>query len=156
MPPQTHMRILTLRPGFTGSRTSPCDPIQDVGLAAPGQDRAEQMEEGSGVPTDAGSLFLGIILTAAGAAVLALSLVAQRYALSYPGDRVPMCGLHLHRDVAWFAGLLLYGAANGLKVVGLRYGALEVLASVFTLVLVFNLVFARCAMMMSSVVACHV
>lgn len=146
------------------------------------------------------SLLLGIGVTTLGAAVLALSMIVQRYALSYPEKRVPSmrrcgsipCPAHAHRVAtacarppahahahahllqphvynirplphsttttthahtvfgttlprlgAWCVGLLLYGIANGLKVIGFNLGPLTILASVFTTLLGFNLLFAR-------------
>ena len=47
------------------------------------------------------------------------------------------------RLVGWLMGLLLYGVASGLKIVGFNLGPFTVLASVFTTLLVFNLVFAH-------------
>ena len=47
------------------------------------------------------------------------------------------------RLVGWLMGLLLYGVASGLKIVGFNLGPFTVLASVFTTLLVFNLGFAH-------------
>merc|ERR1711920_1221776 len=48
------------------------------------------------------------------------------------------------RNVLWFLGLVVYGGANALKVIALNYGPQSILASVFSTLLIFNLVFARC------------
>ena len=61
-------------------------------------------------------LALASILTFFGAMLLALSMVVQRYALSYPEPQVPICGIKVRRSLAWFFGLVLYGTANGLCV----------------------------------------
>lgn len=89
------------------------------------------------------SILLGVILTVIGAANLALAMVLQRYGLSYPEKRVPFMGLKLPRLVVWFAGLVAYGTANGFYATALNFGPLSLLACVFTLLLVFNLIFAR-------------
>lgn len=88
-------------------------------------------------------LVIGLMLTLMGAAALALSMIVQRYALSYPSDSVPFGCIRLRRNVAWFVGLLFYIVANVLKVIALNYGPLTVFGSVFTTLLIFNLVFAR-------------
>jgi len=89
------------------------------------------------------SVLLGVLLTVAGAATLALAMVLQRYALSYPDKRVPFMGLKWPRLLLWLVGLLTYAAANGFYAAALNFGPLSLLACVFTLLLVFNLVFAR-------------
>ena len=86
---------------------------------------------------------MAIVLTAAAACLLSFSLILQRYALAHKDPSVPFLFWRLPRNVVWFCGLVLYGGANGLKVVGFQYGPLSVLSSVFTLVLVFNLGLAR-------------
>ena len=91
----------------------------------------------------AGEITLGVVMTLGGAAVLAIAMVTQRYALTYPTPRVPLLGISLPRNGVWFIGLLLYGIANALKVLALPYGPWAVLSSVWTTLLVFNLVFAR-------------
>ena len=88
-------------------------------------------------------LVIGLMFTLMGAAALALSMIVQRYALSYPSDSVPFGCIRLRRNVAWFIGLLFYIVANVLKVIALNYGPLTVFGSVFTTLLIFNLVFAR-------------
>ena len=98
-----------------------------------------------------GGTIAGIFVTMAAAAVLAYSMVVQRYALIYETNaankRVPLLPklerCRVPRFVGWLMGLLLYGVASGLKVVGFNLGPFTVLASVFTTLLVFNLGFAR-------------
>ena len=85
---------------------------------------------------------VGILMTTAGAALLALSMVVQRYALSHPSPRIRACG-NLPRDVVWFLGLVLYGGANALKIIAMGFGAWAIMSSVWTTLLVFNLLFAR-------------
>ena len=92
---------------------------------------------------DATSLVVSILLTVAGAAVLAYSMTVQRYGLAHPERYIHLCGRRIHRLLVWFAGICLYGVANGLKVVAFNLGPFSVLGSVFTVVLVFNLLFAR-------------
>jgi hypothetical protein len=90
-----------------------------------------------------GNLPLSIVLTVAGSAVLAFSMTTQRYGLAHPDQYISLFGCRWHRLLVYFMGLVLYGAANGLKVVGFSFGPFSVLGSVFSLVLVFNLLFAR-------------
>ena len=98
----------------------------------------------SSPPADCESgLALGLLLTVAGAALLALSMVTQRYALGHPQPRIPCCVCALPRDLVWFFGLVVYAAANALKIVAQPYGPWSVLSSVWSTLLVFNLVFAR-------------
>ena len=92
----------------------------------------------------AGEFALGIMLATAAAASLALSMVIQRYALATGEPTVQLFGTPVRSNVVWFLGLIGYGAANGLYVASLQYGPLALLASVFTTLLVFNCVFARC------------
>ena len=65
---------------------------------------------------------LGIFLALAGAATLALSMVVQRYSLSFPDNKVPVLSYQLPSNVVWFFGLVLYGGANGFYAVALQYG----------------------------------
>lgn len=88
-------------------------------------------------------MLLAVLLTLGAAMLLSLSLILQRYALSHPNARIPVLCVNVPRDALWFVGLVLYGGANGLKVVALQFGPLSVLASIFTTVLVFNLILAR-------------
>ena len=92
----------------------------------------------------AGAFVLGVVLATAAAAALAMSMVVQRYALASGESHVPLFGVPCRANVVWFLGLVGYGAANGLYVASLQYGPLALMASVFTLLLVFNCVFARC------------
>lgn len=93
--------------------------------------------------SDAISLIVSILLTIAGAAVLAYSMTVQRYGLAHPDRYIKLCGCKWHRLLVWFAGICLYGVANGLKVTAFNLGPFSVLGSVFTVVLIFNLGFAR-------------
>lgn len=86
---------------------------------------------------------LGIVLTLCGAGSIAISMVFQRYALSYPDAKVPVGPFMLPRLVAWFIGLISYGAANGFYAAALNFGPLSLLAGVFSTLLVFNMIFAR-------------
>ena len=101
----------------------------------------------SGSSSSTGGTIAGILVTLAAAAVLAYSMTVQRYALIYEGERVPLLPklerCRVPRIVGWLMGLLLYGVASGLKIVGFSLGSFTVLASVFTTLLVFNLFFAR-------------
>ena len=87
---------------------------------------------------------MGVLVMLLAAAGIALSMVTQRYALSYPEPEVPfLWKWKLSRNKVWFVGLIIYGAANGLQAFALNLGPLFVLGGVFTLLLVFNLIFAR-------------
>ena len=90
---------------------------------------------GEPAPTAVG-MVVGLLLTLAGSATLALSMIVQRYALSYPSDHVPFGCVRVRRNVGWSLGLLLYIVANVLKVVALNYGPLTVFGSVFTALLI--------------------
>jgi len=93
------------------------------------------------------SIAFGIILATAGAASLAFSMCIQRYALDPAAgeiDKVPLFGFLVPRFAVWFSGLVCYGGANGLYAASLSYGPLSLLAGVFTSLLVWNLMFARC------------
>jgi hypothetical protein len=91
----------------------------------------------------AADLAIGIVLTLFGAITLALSMTIQRYALAHPSPTIPYCGLQIKKGRVWGFGLLLYLFANVFKVVGLMYGPMTVLSSVFTTLLIFNLVIAK-------------
>ena len=95
--------------------------------------------------SDSGALNLAIsiILTVAGAALLAFTMVVQRYGLAYPKPRIPMCGLKIPRLLVWFFGMVLYGPANGLKIAAWSLGPQSALGSIFSILLIFNLIFAR-------------
>ena len=90
-----------------------------------------------------GSQVLGVVVTFVGAAMLALSMSVQRYALAHTEGRVPMLGRTLPRTGAWCVGLALYGVANVCKVLGFQFASFTILASVFTTLLGFNLIFGR-------------
>ena len=91
----------------------------------------------------AAELAIGILLTLCGAVTLALSMVIQRYALAHPSPTIPYCGLQIKKGRVWAFGLLLYIFANVFKVIGLMFGPMTVLSSVFTTLLIFNLVIAN-------------
>ena len=92
----------------------------------------------------AGSITLGIIMAIAAAAGIGISMVTQRYALASLKPRVYLwpCGM-MTKFRVWFCGLVMYGAANGMQAFSLTLGPLFLLGGIFTLLLVFNLVFAR-------------
>ena len=94
--------------------------------------------------SDSGALNLAIsiILTVAGAALLAFTMVVQRFGLAYPKPRIPMCGLKIPRLLVWFFGMVLYGPANGLKIAAWSLGPQSALGSIFSILLIFNLIFA--------------
>ena len=79
------------------------------------------------------------------------TLTLTRHALAHAdtsgSKRVPLLPrlecCRVPRLVGWLMGLLLYGIASGLKIVGFNLGPFTVLASVFTTLLVFNLAFAH-------------
>lgn len=90
------------------------------------------------------SPILGVILSLGAGCLVALSMVTQRYALSYEDYEVPVLKMcKLPRPAVWFLGLIIYGAANGLYCVAQVCGPLSLISSFFTLLLVFNLIFAR-------------
>ena len=88
-------------------------------------------------------LVLGMSLSFGGAILLGFSMVLQRYALAYPEPRVPLCSVKLPRNVVWVLGLLVYGAANGLNTAAQQMAPLSLLSGVFTLMIVFNMIFAH-------------
>lgn len=98
--------------------------------------------EASTAAANISALIVSIILTVLGAAVLAYAMVVQRYGLAHPQRYITICGCRWHRLLVWFVGIVLYGVANGLKVTAFNLGPLTVLGSVFSIVLVFNLIFA--------------
>ncbi|CAE8731968.1 unnamed protein product [Polarella glacialis] len=87
--------------------------------------------------------WLGVALTLMGAASLALGMVLQRYALSFPEERVPLFGVRWPRLLVWFLGLVVYGVANAFYAMALPMGPFSLLAAVFTTLLIFNMIFAR-------------
>jgi hypothetical protein len=89
-------------------------------------------------------MFIGIILSFASGAFVALSMVTQRYALTYPDYKVPVLGIFkLPRPAVWLLGLVLYGAANALFAAAQLFGPLSLMSSLFVLLLVWNLFFSR-------------
>ena len=85
----------------------------------------------------------GAALALLAGAGVALSMVLQRYALTYTLYRVPLLCCELRRPMVWGVGLILYNASNGVLAVATLFGPLSLLASLFTLLLCWNLVFAR-------------
>lgn len=92
---------------------------------------------------ESGKVVLGILLSLSGAVLLGFSMVLQRYALSYPRPIVPLLKMKLRRNVVWVIGLVVYGAANGLNAAAQQMAPLSLLSAVFTLMIVFNMIFAR-------------
>ena len=93
---------------------------------------------------EAGTLVVGVVLSFIGAIMLGLAMPLQRYALTYPEARVPLCGgCIVSKNVAWVLSLCVYGAANGLNASAQQMAPLSLLSSVFTLMIVFNAIFAR-------------
>lgn len=88
---------------------------------------------------------LAVILAFAAAALLAFSMVGQRYALSYPTTKIEFFGgkLKLHKNIVWFLFLFGYAIANGLYATSLNFGPLSLLSCIYTSLLVFNLVFSK-------------
>eukprot|EP00811_Abedinium_folium_P034752 NODE_7608_length_1564_cov_5.897008.p1 GENE.NODE_7608_length_1564_cov_5.897008~~NODE_7608_length_1564_cov_5.897008.p1 ORF type:complete len:520 (+),score=108.61 NODE_7608_length_1564_cov_5.897008:176-1561(+) len=74
---------------------------------------------------------------------MAFSTVLQRYVLSYPERSVPLLGLVLPRNAAWLVALMCFAFGNCLYGASLQLGPFALLASVFTTMLVFNLLFAH-------------
>ena len=102
----------------------------------------------TGVPAaedeaSAGSVFVGIILAICAAACIGISMVTQRYSLASLDEFPRFFCCRLSKGKGWFIGLILYGVANGLQTASLTLGPLFLLGGVFTLLLVFNLLFAR-------------
>ena len=87
-----------------------------------------------------GDMFIGIILSFASGAFVALSMVTQRYALTYPDYKVPVLGIFkLPRPAVWLLGLVLYGAANALFAAAQLFGPLSLMSSLFVLLLEVSL-----------------
>jgi hypothetical protein len=89
-------------------------------------------------------VYSGIALEVVAGALLSLSMVIQRHALTYKNDvaatKVPLLCCRMGRWKAWFVGLVVYGAASCIKVVGFNLGPLTILGSVFVgALLVVNL-----------------
>lgn len=98
----------------------------------------------AGTTSDAMSTAISIVLCIAGAASLAYSMAVQRMGLASEGRTVKIGCCNVHWFLVYFSGLCGYGVANGFKVTAFNLGPFSVLGSVFSLVLVFNLIFARC------------
>ncbi|KAL1514568.1 hypothetical protein AB1Y20_003662 [Prymnesium parvum] len=77
------------------------------------------------------TLLFGVLLALVAASGIGMAMVIQRHGLIHGNCRT------------WFMGLVLYGISNGLQAASLTVGPLFLLGGVFTLLLVFNLVFAR-------------
>ena len=89
------------------------------------------------------TVLLGIVVALCAAACVGFSMPVQRWGLTYPKPKVPFLCCKLPRQGVWFVGLCGYGVANGLQAFSLTLGPLFLMSAVFTLLLVFNLVFAR-------------
>ena len=91
-------------------------------------------------------LYTGIAIEAGAGALTSLSMVVQRHALihenaSIDDQKVPLGCCRLRRWYAWLLGLILYGVAAGMKVVGFNMGPFTILGSIFVgVLLVTNLV----------------
>jgi hypothetical protein len=91
-------------------------------------------------------LYTGIAIEAGAGALTSFSMVVQRHALIHENSRsddqkVPLGCCRLRRRYAWFLGLVLYGIAAGMKVVGFNMGPFTILGSIFVgVLLVTNLV----------------
>lgn len=88
---------------------------------------------------------LGILLSLVAGAGIAFGIVMQRFALSYPKARVPLWGTgrSVSQTKLWCLGVIIYLAANGFYAASLTVAPLSVAASVFNMLLVFNLGFSR-------------
>ena len=123
--------------------------MRESGIGAEAMESNSTSAAAEGAST--GGTIAGVFVTLAAAAVIAYSMVAQRHALAHAdtsgSKRVPLLPrmewCRVPRLVGWLMGLLLYGVASGLKIVGFNLGPFTVLASVFTTLLVFNLAFAH-------------
>ena len=91
----------------------------------------------------AAQIVLGIIFAVMAAACVGGAMPVQRYGLTYHKAHVPVFCCSLRKSAVWFLGLILYGIGNGCQAFSLTLGPLFLLGGVFTLLLVFNLVFAR-------------
>ena len=79
-------------------------------------------------------IVVGAILATLSGACIALSMVLQRYALSYSEYRVPLLCCKLHRPVVWTIGFIAYQSANGLFAAAALMGPLSLLATLYNLV----------------------
>ena len=94
-------------------------------------------------PQITGTVALGVLLALMAAAGIGLAMVTQRYGLSQTSGSLPVLCCRLSPSMTWFIGLVIYGLANGLQAMSLTFGPLFLLGGIFTLLLVFNLLFAR-------------
>ena len=83
-----------------------------------------------------GSIVLAIALEVVAGSLVSLSMVVQRHALIYPNPegsvgKVPLLCVRIGRWHAWFVGLVMYGIASALKIVGFNLGPLTILGSIF-------------------------
>lgn len=96
---------------------------------------------------EGGTIYYTIIggaLALTSGACIALSMVIQRYALCYPQYWVRMCGCcSLPRPYAWMLGFVFYIVANMLFAGSTLLGPLSLNATLFTMLLAWNLMFAK-------------
>lgn len=82
----------------------------------PSNDTSPNATSTSNAVYDSGTLTLGMIIAFCGAALLGLSMVVQRHALSFGSDQVPLLPRttwpRAPKLVVWVFGLVLYGAAS--------------------------------------------
>ena len=88
------------------------------------------------------ALPLGATLAALSGLFLALSMVIQRYALAYPTYHVNVIVTRLPRPAVWSIGFAVYFAANLLFAYSSTLTPLTLNATLFTLLLVWNLLFS--------------
>ena len=88
------------------------------------------------------ALPLGATLAALSGLFLALSMVIQRYALAYPTYHVNVIITRLPRPAVWSVGFAVYFAANLLFAYSSTLTPLTLNATLFTLLLVWNLLFS--------------
>ena len=88
-------------------------------------------------------MIAGLLLALVAGALVALSMVVQRYALAYETYQVPVFCCTLRRPIVWFLGLIIYGIANGLYAASMNFAPLSLVSSLFVLLLVFNIIFAK-------------
>jgi hypothetical protein len=97
------------------------------------------LADGQGI----GGMIIAVLLSLLAAMGLALAMVVQRYALAFPKPRVPLVCVTLPRGAAWAVGLVLYIISNVIYGAALGMAPLSLCGSIFTLLLVFNMLFAR-------------
>jgi len=88
---------------------------------------------------------VGCVLAVAAGASVALSMVMQRYALTYPDQKhVPLLCVKWPANWVWIVALVVYGIGTGAlySVAGL-FISLSLLSALFATLLIFNLWFAR-------------